>query len=564
MQPKRTPSARAPKIDINDLEPEALFKMVEAAGGQREFSRLYDVPRSSLQNRLKLREVNLFGHRPPPQPRIENVTGGVRRFILSAAQDATDLHDDFLTALEAYRDYLTKDGPCDIYISGFTYNKRLFENHDPDKEPYWDERIMPYLVHDRIRLGEQIDFCGEMNTVPTAKTPLAGFETYTRSRWGILPHAKVQLRSIATMKNSPAKIIMTTGAVTKTNYVHKRAGIEASFHHALGAVLVEIDADGTFFARHLLGEADGSFYDLDRRVQIIRTRDDAGRRVTKSEITEGNRIKAINWGDLHVAQIDPDVADVSFGYRPDADNGRGRTWTFTREDSILDTLKPEYQFFHDVADFQSRNHHNLRDPHHMFELFVAGVDSVENELREVATFIECTRRDFCETVVVESNHDLALKKWLKEADYRQDPLNARFFLRCQDATYESIEQRNHGFSIFEHVLTRHFPDRRCAGVRFLREDESFVVLDIEKGMHGHLGANGARGSPIAYTKMGPKSTTGHTHSCEIRDGSYVSGTTSKLDMGYNRGLSSWSHSHVATLPNGKRQIITLQNGKWRL
>jgi hypothetical protein len=49
-----------------------------------------------------------------------------------------------------------------------------------------------------------------------------------------------------------------------------------------------------------------------------------------------------------------------------------------------------------------------------------------------------------------------------------------------------------------------------------------------------------------------------------RDGIYTSGTTSKLDMGYNKGLSSWSHSHVVTLPNGKRQIITLQNGRWRL
>jgi hypothetical protein len=116
------------------------------------------------------------------------------------------------------------------------------------------------------------------------------------------------------------------------------------------------------------------------------------------------------------------------------------------------------------------------------------------------------------------------------------------------------------------VLTKHYGDNgiHCDGVRFLREDESFMVLDIEKGMHGHLGANGARGTPHTYVKAGSKSTTGHTHSCEIRDGAYVSGTTSKLDMGYNRGLSSWSHSHVLTYPNGKRVILTLQDGKWRL
>ena len=30
------------------------------------------------------------------------------------------------------------------------------------------------------------------------------------------------------------------------------------------------------------------------------------------------------------------------------------------------------------------------------------------------------------------------------------------------------------------------------------------------------------------------------------------------------GLPSWSHSHVPPSPSGKRVILTLQNGKWRL
>src|SRR5690606_27759208 len=117
---------------------------------------------------------------------------------------------------------------------------------------------------------------------------------------------------------------------------------------------------------------------------------------------------------------------------------------------------------------------------------------------------------------------------------------------------------------FEYVLQDYFEGVTCEGVRFLREDESFVVVDIEKGMHGHLGANGARGTPKTFTRAGAKSTTGHTHTAQIIDGAYVAGTTSKMDMGYNKGLSSWSHSHVVTLPNGKRQVITMHNGKWRL
>lgn len=542
-------------FDLDSVTPEELQKIVTRMGGQRSFSRKYGVPRSTLQLRLHKLAREPWGHRPAPEARFVAITDTVRRFILTSAQDGTRLHEGFLDNLEAYRDHLEESGPCEILIAGFTYNKKLFENHDPSKEPVWHPRIEVYRVQDRIRLGDRIDFCGEMNTLPTAVTPLTGFETYTRARWGIFPHAKVQLRSVASMKNAPAKIIMTTGAVTMPNYVRKRAGITASFHHSLGAVLVEIAPDGTFFCRHLLGEDDGSFYDLDVRV-------------TNSEVTTGHRVLAMNWGDLHVAQIDPTVARTSFGLFPlDVKRNGQRVWSHDsadqRQNCILDALRPEYQFFHDVADFQSRNHHNLRDPHYMFALHCEGIDSVENELREVAFFIDRTKRPFSKTIVVESNHDLALKRWLKEADYRFDPLNATFFLHCQLRSYQAIARKEEHFSIFQEVLTNFFPDR-CEDVQFLREDESFMLLDIEKGMHGHLGANGARGSPIAFTKMGSKSTTGHTHSCEIRDGSYVAGTTSKLDMTYNRGLSSWSHSHVVTYPNGKRAIITLNDGKWRL
>jgi hypothetical protein len=561
-------------FDLDSGSPEELDRIVSDMGGQREFSRRYGVARSTLQLRLHKVQREPFSFKPPPEPRKVTVDAGVRRFILSSAQDETSLDEDFLTNLEAYRDHLSASGPCEIMIAGYTYNKKLFgrgksakdgdDAGENENEARWHYRLVPYLSNERVRLGENIDWCGEMNTLPTATSPLSGFETYTKQRWGIFPHAKVQLQSVPTMKNAPAKQNMTTGSITRPNYVKKKAGIKASFHHEIAALLVEVAADGTFFCRHLMAEEDGSFMDLDVRVQTVR---DNSPRGNTPEITTGNRVAAINWGDLHVAQIDPTVSKACFGFYPldDKGKGSGRRWaTDTEVTPILDALQPVYQFFHDVCDFQARNHHNLRDPHHMFALWVDGADSVETEMREVAQFIETTQRDFCQTVIVESNHDLALKRWLKEADYRQDPRNAEFFLACQRRTYKAIRERDHAFSVFEYVLTDHFEDLACEGVRFLREDESFLVMDIEKGMHGHLGANGARGSPKSFTRAGAKSTTGHTHSCQIVDGAYVAGTTSLLDMGYNKGMSSWSHSHVVTLSNGQRQIITMQGAKWRL
>lgn len=562
-------------FDLDSVTPEELDRIVTEMGGQRQFSRHYGVARSTLQLRLHKVHRDPFSYIPPVEPKKITVEPGtIRRFILTSAQSETSIHEDFLTNLEAYRDHLSKDGPCEIMISGYTYNKRMYRGHAKDgddkgrneQKPYYHYRIEPYISNERIRLGDKIDYCGEMNTLPSAVNPLSGFETYTKHRWGIFPHAKVQLQSVPTMKHAPTKQNMTTGSITLPNYVKKKAGIKAAFHHEVAALLVEMNDQGEFFCRHLNAEPDGSFMDLDVRVQ---THPDKSARGNTPLITHRHRVAAINWGDLHVAQIDPVVAKACFGFYPLDAKGRGsgRRWAYATDADpmpILDALRPSYQFYHDVCDFQARNHHNLRDPHHMFALFVAGADSVETELREVATFIESTRRDFCKTVVVESNHDLALKRWLKEADYRHDPRNAEFFLACQRRAYQAIREQDSGFSVFEYVLTDHFDDIACEDVRFLREDESFLVMDIEKGMHGHLGANGARGNPKQFTRAGAKSTTGHTHSCQIVDGAYVAGTTSRLDMGYNKGLSSWSHSHVVTLHNGQRQIITMQGAKWRL
>jgi hypothetical protein len=62
--------------------------------------------------------------------------------------------------------------------------------------------------------------------------------------------------------------------------------------------------------------------------------------------------------------------------------------------------------------------------------------------------------------------------------------------------------------------------------------------------------------------MGSKSITGHTHSPGITDGNMTVGVSGGLDMGYNKGLSSWLHAHGLTQPNGKRQLLVMMNGQF--
>lgn len=478
------------------------------------------------EEQLEIEFTDRLNHQPVTlAPPAEDT----RRFILTAAQDQTNIHEGFWENLKAYAAHLD----AQIMVSGFTYNKRLFEDHSKTEETAWyHPAVRDHLVNYRVDLGARLAFCGEMNTLPTAVRPLSGFETYTGPRWGIFPHAKVALESVPTAKDTPVKMNITTGCVTLPNYIPKRAGLKAEFHHVIGALIVEFLPSGDFFTRHLLAEPSGAFYDLTRRVEA-------------GKVTDGHRVNGLQYGDIHFERIDPSVFQGAF----------------IGTDSMLEWLMPRHQFLHDTTDFQVRNHHNINDPLWRFRQFHLGETTVEESMKAVAEFLHTIQRRWCRTVVVESNHDLAFVKWLSTADYRGDPANALFFLDRQKALYEEIAKGSKDFSIFEDTMRAY---NNLPHTEFLREDDSFVIAgDIECGMHGHLGANGARPSPRQFTKMGRKANTGHTHSASIIDGIYTAGTSSLLDLDYNRGLSSWSHSHIVTYDNGKRTIITMTpDGRW--
>jgi hypothetical protein len=552
MQPK--------PFDIHSVSPSDLLKLVKKEGGQRAFARKHGLPRTSVQERLYKLRKEPFSHRPAPKAKRVGDKRGIRRFILSSAQDGTMPHEQFLSNLEAYRDWLQQHGSCEIMIGPFTYGKGLFEDHaTKSKNVNYHDRVKPYLVFDRIRIADKIDFCGEMNTLPTATNPLSGFHTYTNDRWGIFPHAKVQLTSVPRMKHLPPKQIMTTGAVTKPNYILKKAGIKASFHHIYAAVLVEIDADGDFFCRHLIADDTGTFFDLDRKVE-------------EGKITSGHRMTCLTPGDVHVAGIDPVTARAIFGFWPtkemelDASNRRWeRLWESDDENpSMLDVLKPHHLFVHDVLDFRARNHHNIYDPHDRYNLWVTGRESVGNEVREVSLFLHYLSENNPDTqvYVVDSNHDQALSKWLKTADYRTDPVNATFFLRNQLACYDAMDRRDRTFSVFKHAVTSD-PNFDCSRVRFLREDKDPIVIGgVEHSNHGHRGPNGARGGVASLSKVGGKMTIGHVHSPAILDGLCASGASCLMDMGYNAGPSGWAATLTGQYENNKRTLITLVGEKW--
>lgn len=454
------------------------------------------------------------------------------RLVFTSAQNNTYVHSTFLKTLENYCEH----NNAQLVVGTFHYNKNGFTNLESD-DIWFDPKIRDYICNEPMRITEGLVWCGELNISPTAVNPLSGLFNYTPEDSAIVPHTKMQLESIPTPKYCDPKMMYTTGTITQRNYIQKKTGQKAEFHHTFSALVVEIDEDGDWFVRQLNAESEtGCFFDLDNYY-------------TPTLVTEQNPIEAINYGDIHTAQIDRKVERVSWG----------------SDDSILDNLKPKYQFIHDVLDQRARNHHNLKDPHFLFKTYSLGVEDLGMEVATVGHLLSSMQReeDYGQVVVVESNHDLALLRWLKEANYKSDPVNAIFFLELQLAQYKAIAENDEGFNLLEYAVKDVVGFQDIDAI-FLKTDESFKICNtIECGQHGDKGNNGARGSTRAFQMQGLRFNIGHQHSCSIKDGVFVSGVSGKLDMGYNTGGSSWSQSHILTYTNGKRTIITLKNGKWR-
>lgn len=468
-----------------------------------------------------------------PPPRVD-------RWLVTAAQDETPVSEPFWSNMLAYAEHLG----AKVAVGGFTYQKGLFEDH-ATRTAVFASAVQPYLLHENEMLGPVL-FAAKMNILPTAVRPLSGLETYSRGKWAIFPHAKRQLISVPALAGQHPAMVMTSATCTEPNYIEKKAGLKAEFHHEIGCTIVEVDQDGRAFLRQITAAKDGSFQDLDVLVR-------------EGKIFTGQRVEQITWGDIHREKLDPQVALACWGLDLESEE-------IVTEDTIFHSLRPRHQAFHDLLDFMARNHHRRGDHQFMFQMIQGGTDSVDDALASTARFLRLTTADWCRSVNVASNHNDALNRWLREADPRLDPLNLRTWCQLNDRFYQAIEEGDRDFDIFRYALSRHDP-LALEDVVFVPRNGSYVVCQehggIEIGMHGDQGPNGARGSALNLTKVATKMNIGHAHSASILDGVFVAGLCGLLDQGYNEGPSGWSHTQIVTYPNSKRTLLTLIDGKWR-
>jgi hypothetical protein len=455
------------------------------------------------------------------------------RFIVTVAQNNTDVEINMLGALETFCEH----NGAKLIVCRTYYNKSGFNHpeHGADSDGiYFDPAIAQYVVENPVYLGnDKMLLAANANVIPTAKNPLSGFEGMAKSGQDlIIPAVKIQLKCTASLKHARGKNLYSTGAVTKRNYVARKAGNVALHEHNIGALYVEFE-NGIPYCYQLekMPESNGfyhekNYYEPGKVSQV------------------GDAVMTIQFGDIHAEKSDDSNIEKCI--------------------KICDQLNPCRIVLHDILDMQSRNHHNVKDASFLHRMDRAK-NSVVKDLNKVIQIIE-QFREHADVSIIESNHDLALQKWVIESDWKKDTINAVFYLRATAALLENsdtpdfnllqyaCEQMGGTKDIFGNTLAE-LTNNKHGDVYFHRTDESVMLSGVEHGCHGHNGVNGARASGSQhFRQLGIPINTGHTHSPSISGMAYTSGVTGALDMGYNAGPSSWRIAHIVTYRNGQRQI----------
>lgn len=442
-----------------------------------------------------------------------------QRFIVSWAQSETPIHEQFLKNIEAYAEFIEAEIHiiCGKYKNPTSLEASKREEKKDKNKNYWDAKLFPYLSANRQNIHKYLTILGDLKISPTASTPLSGLNGVTALESCILGHPRVHLKSLPVLDGYPNKLLVSTGAITLPNYTDTKAGKKGDFHHALGFVIVELDGED-FHIRQVQCNSEGMFYDLIYKVEDGKTS------------ISNDTYPAIVLGDIHYGDHSPEDLKLSLG--------------------MARTFKAENVVLHDIFDGKSTNHHEINNPFRQLENEQTGRGDLKKEIENIISFVQ--ENEDLNFVVVRSNHDDFLDRWLINSDWRKQPNRAEF-LRLAGI----LASGNAVKGAIPHEL-----DANCSNVVTLGINDSYRVCGWELGIHGHLGANGSRGGIIQYKGLNTKTITGHVHTPQREDGSLSVGMLTNFRLGYNNSLSSWMRGNAIVYPTGKASHIHITNNKY--
>lgn len=431
-----------------------------------------------------------------------------KRFIISWAQNSTEVHKPFLKNIEVYAKHID----AEILIVPGRYRGRTAPQGE-EEDHIWDKAIEPYLVAKRTVLHKYMTLLGDINIIATASDPLNGLEGLTGESSSIIGHPRSHQHIIPVLGDTEPKIMLSSGSITIKNFGDSKVAKKAEFHHTFGFVVVEIADVKTFHVRQIHATAEGNFCDLYSKVE-------------NGKISRVNKVQACVMGDIHCGSEDPKVMTSTF--------------------KLFDNLYPEKILAHDIYDGRSILHHTRNNPFVQYQNMMEGKSSLKDEIKYMMDWLAIMDKKY-DLVIVRANHDTVIERWLIDFNWKLDRENMKEYIEYSNVMLNGDAPKG----IIPYIINKRFPKIKTLGI-----DESFKIAGWELGQHGDHGSNGSRPSPNAFRKLQTKIIVAHSHQSWVKDGAMCVGTTTHLKLDYNKkGSSSWINAHAIIDCYGKAQLI---------
>lgn len=421
--------------------------------------------------------------------------------IITSIIDGQNINEEFFNTLK----YYANKNNGKLYI---LWSKAITKYKHFDKKLY--NKLLPHLA---TKIDFELDSkCTAQDTLLNyaCKNPLVNLEKIHDYNTFIVasPHQYMKILPYDYNNNS-YRVAWSTGTLSLIDYPKNINGQLNSLNHTFGAVLLTYDKQlKKYITRNLIFNGK-SLYDIDKIY-------------TSNKITE-TTAESIILGDLHLPEEDD--------------------FAVTQSINLINRCVPKSVLLHDWCSFNSINHHESNKALTKILNTTEFNKTLEDELVESSKRLnniisKCIDTEF---YIVHSNHDDFIIKWLDEGEFIKDRFNA--LTGCK--MFNSVLNNNNPFE----------PYINNNKVHYLKENDTFVIKDIQLASHGSTGISGSKGNPKSYTKLYNKSVTAHTHSPQIFEGNYVVGTNSKIKLGYTSKFTTWAFCNAIVHKNGEIQLI---------
>lgn len=453
---------------------------------------------------------------------LENQVAKKDVLVISSVVTGCKPHKGFLKAINSYCD-IRKGLPLYIPIT------------DPAAKAGWNipsELGQEHIVFGDLALNSNVYISGIKMSAKQID-PTTGLNRMGHKMSFIFGSPKQRLRFKANSMHKYPHASMGTGAVTVPNYATNRYMSErtakiAKTDHKIGAVVVELGDDEKYFFRQIQASASGAFADL-------------GKLYRPDGSVHDYAPEFFVMGDLHPGETDPQA--------------------FQAWKEVIKSTKAKNVVIHDGFNGHSISHWlegKILDKARMAK---AGMTSIEAEgklcasyLKEILTWLPEEGKMF----MVGSNHNDFLSRYLNDKRWIKDYENLDFVTKYLIAP--AMQGQDPVKVLVEMFLT---PAQR-ARIIWWDEDTDFRYAGVQLAAHGHLGANGSKGTLKAMAEAFGAVIVGHSHTSGIYQDAVQVGTTTHRKLPYTRGPSSWMHCSALLYPNGSVQLIHAVDGKWKL